>query len=98
MAETGIKKDSTLYVCETAQPDDLLQAGYEALTWVEIENVVTMPDFGFTQNVVTQDYINTDMSQKRKGFKVGGESDLVIGYDPNRKVSDIPMPRVTPIN
>jgi len=81
MASTGIKKDGTFYVCETAQPDDLLQAEFEALTWVEVGNIVTLPDFGYTQNTVTQDYINTDMSQKRKGFKQGSESDLVIGRD-----------------
>jgi len=83
MADTGIKKDSKLYICETAQGADLLQAGYEALTWVEIGNIVTMPDFGVSDNIVTQDYINTDVSQKRKGFRNASDTEIVVGFLPD---------------
>lgn len=77
--DTGIKKDGKLYICATPQDADLLQAGYEALTWVEIGNIVTMPDFGITDNIVTQDYINTDVSQKRKGFRNASDTEVVVG-------------------
>lgn len=83
MSDTGIKKDSKLYVCETPQSSDLDQAGYEALTWVEVGNVVTLPDFGITDNIVTQDYIATDVSQKQKGFRNGAETEIVVGFDPD---------------
>lgn len=83
MADTGIKKDGKLYICETAQGTDLLQAGFEALTWVEIGNVVTLPDFGITDNIVTQDYINTGVSQKQKGFRNASDTEIVVGFDPN---------------
>lgn len=80
MSDTGIKKDSVLYICETPQSSDLLQAGYEGLTWVEVGNVVTLPDFGITDNIVTQDYTNTDVSQKRKGFRNASDTEIVVGY------------------
>lgn len=79
MAETGIKKNSKLYICATPQSADLLQAGYEALTWVEISNVVTLPDFGVSDNIVTQDYINTTVSQKRKGFSNASDTEVMVG-------------------
>ncbi len=83
MADTGIKKDSKIYICETPQADDLLQAGFEALTWIEIGNVVTFPDFGITDNIVSQDYASTDVSQKQKGFRSASDTELVVGYDPD---------------
>lgn len=86
--DTGIKRESAFFICEAPQNSDLTQAEYEALTWVEVEKVVTLPDFGYTTNVVTQDYIATDMSQKRKGFKQGSESELVIGHDPDATGQD----------
>lgn len=83
MANTGIKKDSKFYICETPQQDNLLQAGFEALTWVPVEKVVTFPDFGISDNIVSQDYANTDVSQKQKGFRNASDTELVVGYDPD---------------
>jgi len=76
---TGIKKDGTLYICSTPQPADLLQAGFEGLTWVEIGNVVTMPGFGVTDNIKVQDYINAPLSQQSKGFKKASDASVVVG-------------------
>lgn len=81
MANTGIKRESKLYICATAQADDLNLAGFEALTWVEIGNVVTLPDFGVTDNIVSQDYIGTDVSQKQKGFRMASDTEIVVGRD-----------------
>lgn len=81
MADTGIKRESKLYICETPQNADLDQAGYEALSWVEVGNIVTLPDFGISDNMVTQDYINTDVSQRQKGFRQASETELVVGRD-----------------
>lgn len=81
MADVGIKRESKLYICATPQAADLLQAGYEALTFVEIAKVVTLPDFGITDNVVSQDYIGTDVSQKQKGFRMASDTEIVVGRD-----------------
>jgi hypothetical protein len=81
MADTGIKRGGKFYICATPQGADLNLAGFEGLTWVEVGKIVTFPDFGVTENIVSQDYISTDLSEYRKGFKQGSQSALVIGRD-----------------
>jgi len=81
MADTTILKGSKLYICATAQNDDLNQAGYEGLTWVEIAKIVTMPMVGSVDNIVSQDYVDTTVSQYAKGFANAGQSQIVVGRD-----------------
>lgn len=81
MADTGIKQGSKLYVCATPQPENLDQAGFEALTWVLVGNVVELPGIGVTDNIVSQDYIGTDTSQKRKGFRSVEDGTIIVGRD-----------------
>jgi hypothetical protein len=81
MAEPGIKRSSTLAICTTPQASDLTASQYAALTWVPIGSIVTMPDFGVTDNIVSQDYVNTDVSQKRKGFRMASDTEIVVGRD-----------------
>lgn len=47
MAQTN--KGRKVYVCETPQPSDLNQAGYEGLTWVEVGNVGSVDQTGPTR-------------------------------------------------
>ena len=81
--------DGTLYVCATAQNGTLTKANFEALTWVEIGKIVTLPQVGFEANVVTQNYVNTDFSTDAKGFKNGIASEVVVGRDPSNAGQDI---------
>jgi hypothetical protein len=79
-----LNMNGTLYVCATAQHNtELNQAAYEALTWVEIGNIVTFPQIGFEANVVTQNYVNTDFSADAKGFINGTASDISVGRAPD---------------
>lgn len=78
-----LNMNGTLYVCATAQHNtDLNQAGYEALAWVEIGKLVTLPQVGFEANVVTQNYVNTEFSSDAKGFINGTASEVMVGRDP----------------
>ncbi len=78
-----LNMNGTLYVCATAQHNtDLNQAGYEALTWVEVGKLVTLPQVGFEANIVTQNYVNTDFSADAKGFINGTASEIMVGRDP----------------
>ncbi len=75
--------NGTLYVCATPQHnDDLTQSEFEALTWVEVGKIVTMPQIGYETNVVTQGYINTDFSVDAKGFLNGSSGEVLVGRDP----------------
>lgn len=81
--------DGTLYVCATVQNSDLTESAFEALTWVEIGKIVTLPQVGFEANVVTQNYVNTDFSTDAKGFKNGMATEVVVGRDPSDAGQDI---------
>jgi hypothetical protein len=81
MADTGIKRGSKFYICATPQGSDLNISGFEALDWEEVGKIVTFPDFGTTENIVSQDYVGTDLSEYRKGFRQGAQSSLVVGRD-----------------
>lgn len=79
----SIKKDSKLYIGSAAIATDIAdKAAGEAITWIEIGRVVSFPDFGVSENTVSQDYVNTDVSQAQKGFVKGSTSDIMLGFDP----------------
>lgn len=77
----SIKKDGKLYISTEDVTDDLLIAGYEALTWTEIGRVVNFPDMGITTNMIDLEYINTDTMKRAKGFSDAGSSDITVGVD-----------------
>jgi len=77
-----IYKGGKAYVSSTAQGADLLLAGFEALTWVEIGPIVTQPGLGITYNGVEQTYLD-GLTQTIPGSgKVNG-GDLVCGNIPD---------------
>lgn len=81
--------DGTLYVCATPQNSTLTEANFEALTWVEIGKIVTLPQVGFEANVVTQNYVNAYFSADAKGFINGTASEVVVGREPANAGQDI---------
>lgn len=76
-----INQGGTLSICTTAQTGDLNQAAMAALTYVNIGRIVTFPTIGFEVNFVTQDYVNTTVSQDQKGIRSGSSSEIVVGSD-----------------
>lgn len=50
----AFNQGSKVYICETAAgDDDLSQSEFEALTWVEVLNVGTLPEYGRSQDELT---------------------------------------------
>lgn len=78
-----INKGRRFFFCETAQPDDLTQAEYEALTWVEVMQIVNVGETGSNANVVSQDYWGTTVTQKRTGIINAGDPTVEVGEDLN---------------
>ena len=76
-----INKARRVFFCTTAQPTDLNQAAFEALTYVEVSNVVTVGATGANSNVVSQDYWGTDVTQKQVGVTNAGDPELEVGRD-----------------
>jgi hypothetical protein len=71
-------KGTTVWVCSAAQNDDLNQAGYEALTWVQVGKVGNPGDFGSTSNLPTYDTLDEAVTQKQKGVANAGDPQLEV--------------------
>lgn len=74
---------SKIYVCATAQDDDLTQAEYEALTWVEIKGIGSRGESGSNTNIVNYDTWDTDVTQKAKGITDAGSPELEVARTPS---------------
>lgn len=57
------------------------QAAYEALTWVEVEQLETMPEFGDETAEVTFLGLSDGRVQKLKGARDAGNSDCTFAYN-----------------
>lgn len=84
----GAKKGGIFWICETPQNEDLNQTQFESLTWVQVDCVVTEPDMGAEENIITQYYVDKDVS-KQKGNVTPSDSELVVGYDPDSTGQDV---------
>lgn len=71
MANTN--KNRKLYVCATVQPEDLDQAGYEALVWVQVKKVGSIGETGTKDNVVSYDTLEDEVIDKNKGISNAGD-------------------------
>lgn len=71
------------YVSSTAQNSVLDQAGYEALTWVEITGVGAWGETGLNTNVLTYDTISDDVTQKGKGLSDAGSPEIELVRNPS---------------
>jgi len=59
---------TTLFISTTSTPPATFDAaGYAALTWEEIGEVVSIPEFGKTFNLVTHNPLGDRRTYKRKG-------------------------------
>lgn len=66
------------FICTTAKPTDLTQEQFEALVWVEVSNVGSLPESGTNTNVVSYDTLDTDVTQKAKGISDAGSGSLEL--------------------
>lgn len=77
----AIKKGGKLFISSADVSADLDQAGYEALTWVEITGKVSFPEMGISANMVSRDLIEDDITDFQKGFATAGQSDFEVAPD-----------------
>lgn len=77
-------KGRRIWVSNAAIGDeDINQAAFEALTWIEIGDAGMIGDFGATSNIINYDTLNTDVSQKQKGVTNAGDPQLEVARDYN---------------
>lgn len=77
MTSTGIVLS---VVADTPATNDA--AGYAALTYTEIGEVIDIPEFGPTVSVVESNPLKTGITEKFQGFTNFGSVSLGLEYDP----------------
>ena len=77
-----INKGRKFSICTAPQSSELTQLEYEALAYVEAANVVNIGETGNNENVVSQDYHGTRVTQKSKGIINAGDPTVELGYTP----------------
>lgn len=88
MANTPILKGATFSICATAQADELNQAAFDALTFLDCGKIVEHGNLEVTENDVSQGYWGGGWLQHQKGQKDGGTTSITIGYDPDSTGAD----------
>lgn len=73
---------SRLFVCATPQNSNLDQAGFEALSWVEIGGVGSLGETGRKTNILTYDTWGDTVVQKGKGMTDAGSPELEVARNP----------------
>lgn len=63
---------STFFVCATPQANDMVQADFEALTWVQVKGVGNYGETGSKVNILNYDTWDTTVIQKAKGLEDAG--------------------------
>jgi hypothetical protein len=64
-----------------AVPATFTEAGFDALTFVEVGEVTSIPEFGPNVQVVTHEPLATGVTEKYKGFINYGSLALEAAYD-----------------
>ncbi|WJR66950.1 hypothetical protein QTA58_22625 [Neorhizobium sp. CSC1952] len=89
MANKSTKKGSKVYVCATAQNEDLDQAGFEGLTWVQVGKVGNIGDFGADSTMNSYNTLDEAVTQKQKGTANAGDPQIEmadIADDPGQVI------------
>lgn len=69
---------SKFYICATPQNTDLNQAGYEALTWIEIKSLGSRGETGKQTNILTYDTWDRNVIEKAKGMTDAGSPEIEV--------------------
>lgn len=82
-AAANVNAASKLYVSSLPVGNtNLIQADFEALTWVEIGFVGSIGETGISTNILSYDTWNTTVTQKAKGITDAGSPDVEVARDP----------------
>lgn len=80
---------SKLYVCATAQPDELDATEFAGLTWVQVGGVGSVGETGDNTNMLSYDTWDDEVVQKAKGMTNAGDPEIEVARDPDDAGQDI---------
>lgn len=73
MAKKTTKKGTKVYVTASVQNEELSQAAFEGLAWVQVKKIGSIGDFGATSEINIYDTLDEAVSQKQKGTANAGD-------------------------
>lgn len=82
MPNKATKQGSKIYVCSTAQNNDLSQSAYALLTWVQVGSVGRIGDFGPDAKINSYMTLDEVVVQKQKGTADAGSPELEVASLP----------------
>lgn len=68
-------------VCPVPVPNNLTLAEYQALPFIEVIGVGSLPESGTTENVISYDTVDQDVTDKAKGIANAGDGTLEVAYN-----------------
>src|SRR5690606_11413946 len=71
------------YISDAPAPDELDQAGFEGLTWIEVSRVGSVPESGSSTNILTYDTLDQEVIEKAKGMTDAGGGQLEVALVPD---------------
>lgn len=77
----AITSTGTIMSVAAAQPATFDQVGYEALSFTEVGEVLSIAEYGATTQVVTHEPLKTGVTEKFKGFINYGQASAQLAYD-----------------
>lgn len=78
MADFNILQGSKVYVCATAADTDKTQTNYEAMTWVNVNKVGSISEFGNSSNFVQYVTLDQDVESNQKGRGSAGQVTIEV--------------------
>lgn len=82
VAYANTNAGSKIYICATPQANDLVQADYEALSWIEIKQISNRGESGSNTNVLNFPTWDTKVIQKAKGLTDAGSPTIEVARVP----------------
>lgn len=81
MPEAQTNSGSKLFICINPQNQDLNEASFAALQYVQVKKVGSVGERGITTNIVTYDTWDTAVSMKGKGISNAGDPEVEVARD-----------------
>jgi hypothetical protein len=76
------QRNKTFWVSTETANTALNQAGFEALTWVQVGGVGSIGETGISTNPISYNTLDTEVTDKAKGFSDAGNPDIECARDP----------------
>jgi hypothetical protein len=85
-------RNAEVWVSPTPVTGALDQAGFEAISdWIQVRKITGVPNFFVTDNMISQDTVDTGTNSKQKGVGSGNNSTMICAHVPEGDPGQLQM-------